>query len=400
MKKGYLSDYFVGISAKRLSKVETDPGTSNQHEFNGVTDFKKILGAEKRTFSALFIYFGENEEETISQEGFLTWYDARENHPTRSEYRFYFPATSVTDKAETDDMVFIARRPDDGIIVIVTQANSTVENQLLWLFGFKDEGDLFSNFSVKSIEGQANKTIEFVAGFILDHIGIEIADDYEKYLDILLKTFPDGFPATKVFSGFARGNLDISSIDNPDMALIAWMEHEEILFKTLEKYLLSDRLKMGFKNVDEFVSVSLSVQNRRKSRAGHAFENHLEKVFEDHKMEYSRNKTTEGNSKPDFIFPGIQEYHDTSFSVKKLSMLGVKTTCKDRWRQILTEAQKISIKHLATLEPGISTNQTDEMATQNVRLVLPQNIHDTYSSTQRKELMSIRDFISYINKKT
>ncbi len=65
-------------------------------------------------------------------------------------------------------------------------------------------------------------------------------------------------------------------------------------------------------------------------------------------------------------------------------MLGVKTTCKDRWRQVLAEAQKIAEKHLATLEPGISKGQTDEMISQKVRLVLPKTIHETYSKEQRE----------------
>ena len=132
MKKGFLSDYFTGISAKRLSKVEADPGTSNQHEFNGVNSFKDILGSEKKSYSAVFIYLSDNDEETITDKSFLTWYDARERHPVRSEFRFYFPSTTVTDKAEPDDMVFIGKRPDNSILVIVTQANSTTENQLLW----------------------------------------------------------------------------------------------------------------------------------------------------------------------------------------------------------------------------------------------------------------------------
>ena len=42
-------------------------------------------------------------------------------------------------------------------------------------------------------------------------------------------------------------------------------------------------------------------------------------------------------------------------------MLAVKSTCKDRWRQILAEADRLPVKHLLTLEPGISVAQTDEM---------------------------------------
>ena len=47
--------------------------------------------------------------------------------------------------------------------------------------------------------------------------------------------------------------------------------------------MVAERLKQGFVSedgvdVDDFIRFSLSVQNRRKSRAGHAFENHVEKL--------------------------------------------------------------------------------------------------------------------------
>ncbi|MFN2369176.1 MAG: type II restriction endonuclease [Desulfurivibrionaceae bacterium] len=48
---------------------------------------------------------------------------------------------------------------------------------------------------------------------------------------------------------------------------MAWMEREEILFRTMEKHLIGERLSQGFDgDVDSFISFSLSVQNRRKSR--------------------------------------------------------------------------------------------------------------------------------------
>ena len=34
MKRGYLSEYFEGVAAKRLSAVEADETRSNQHEYN------------------------------------------------------------------------------------------------------------------------------------------------------------------------------------------------------------------------------------------------------------------------------------------------------------------------------------------------------------------------------
>ena len=46
--------------------------------------------------------------------------------------------------------------------------------------------------------------------------------------------------------------------------------------------------------------------------------------------------------------------HILNFDSNKLTMLASKTTCKDRWRQILNEADRIKIKHLFTLQQGIS----------------------------------------------
>lgn len=178
---------------------------------------------------------------------------------------------------------------------------------------------------------------------------------------------------------------------------MAWMEREEILFRTLERHLIADRLAKGFNDdVDNFISFSLSVQNRRKSRVGLALENHLELLFKECGIRYSRTAVTENKSKPDFIFPGQVEYHDPEFNPLNLTMLGVKSTCKDRWRQVLAEADRIKRKHLLTLEAAISTNQTDEMQAKDLQLVLPRSLHDTYSNAQRNWLMDVSAFTAMV----
>ena len=77
-------------------------------------------------------------------------------------------------------------------------------------------------------------------------------------------------------------------------------------------------------------------------------------------------------------------------------MLGAKTTCKDRWRQVLPEADRIKHKHVLTLEPSISEEQTNGMIKENVQLVLPLSIHNTYTLKQRDWLWSMKDFISLV----
>lgn len=74
-------------------------------------------------------------------------------------------------------------------------------------------------------------------------------------------------------------------------------------------------------------------------------------------------------------------------------MLASKTTCKDRWRQILSEAKRIKKKHLFTLEPSISENQTQEMKSNDLTLVLPNEIKATYTINQQQDIMNLKDFL-------
>jgi len=206
-----------------------------------------------------------------------------------------------------------------------------------------------------------------------------------------------------VFSELARKSLPgVSAADSPDDAVLAWIEREEALFKRLERRIVADRIENGFlepggADVEGFIGFSLSVQNRRKARAGQALENHLEALFVAQGIRYVRGAETEHRNKPDFLFPGLAEYEDPAFDAAKLTMLGSKSSLKDRWRQVLSEATRIETKHLFTLEPGISENQTDEMRAKSLQLVIPLGLHETYRQPQREWLMNVSDFIRLVS---
>jgi len=80
-------------------------------------------------------------------------------------------------------------------------------------------------------------------------------------------------------------------------------------------------------------------------------------------------------------------------------MLGAKSTAKDRWRQVLSEAERIPDKHLLTLEPGISENQTDEMQAKRLQLVVPERLHATYRPGQRAWLMTLASFLAVVRER-
>lgn len=398
MKAGHLSEYFTGVAAKRLKTVEANVTRSNQHEFNGVESLKRIFGnADKKTkFRAKFIYLDDNDDEPVVGDAFVTWYDARKKHATRSEHRLYFPTSNVSLCAAEGDLLVIGLRPDNTVLVVIAEANSTIANQIQWLFGLTNLSH--PGFSVRAELESEQDRIEFASRFILESIGITVETHEETYLDEMLARFKGKFPPTVDFSAFSRSTLkDVNGLDDPDAAIIAWMEREEILFRTLERYLIADRLSKGFDdNVGEFLGFSKSVQNRRKRRVGLALENHLEVVFRERGVRYTRSGRTENRSKPDFIFPGIREYHDARFDVVRLTMLGVKSTCKERWRQVLAEADRIRKKHLLTLEPGVTTNQTSEMKSKGLQLVVPSGLQTTYTEVQQKWLMNIADFVTLV----
>jgi EcoRII C terminal len=65
----------------------------------------------------------------------------------------------------------------------------------------------------------------------------------------------------------------------------------------------------------------------------------------------------------------------------------------------LTEGKKISRKHLCTLEPSISKDQTDEIASHSVQLVIPEAFHQTYTDDQKPSLWTISAFIDFVREK-
>jgi hypothetical protein len=381
--------------------VEVDVFRSNQHEFNGVDGLKRIFGEAvgKQKFPAKFIYLTDNDDEPVVADGFLTWYDARANHLTRSEHRLYFPTSTVSQCAAEGDLLVLGRRQDGSVLVVIAADGSTIANQVGWLFGLS--GLEHPGFSVREELETDQDRIKFASRFILEQIGVVVETTEDTFLDEMLRRFDGSFPTTRDFSAYARSTLaDISAADAPDATVMAWMEREEILFRTLERHLIADRLGKGFGgDVDGFMSFSLSVQNRRKSRVGMALENHLEHIFIAHKVRYTRSALTENKSRPDFIFPGVEQYQNPAWDALKLTMLGVKSTCKDRWRQVLAEADRIPRKHLLTLETAISSNQTDEMIAKQLQLVLPRGLHSTYSMAQQSWLMDIATFTAMVKQR-
>lgn len=245
---------------------------------------------------------------------------------------------------------------------------------------------------------ETNRPIE------INRVNPEIRE--KQAIDSFIDTLKVDFPASAEMSHAARIiqyqvylNRPLA-VKDPDSILLRWTDQEYTLFRAIEHARYGDIIAKGFASVDDFVILANQMLNRRKSRAGKSLEHHLAAIFDENKIRYTAQAITEGKKKPDFLFPSEADYHDMTFSVNKLCTLAAKTTCKDRWRQILNEADRLrdKNKYLCTMQQGISAAQMDEMQAEKVILVVPKAYHSAYPKEKRDRIWTLRKFIDYVKK--
>lgn len=182
-----------------------------------------------------------------------------------------------------------------------------------------------------------------------------------------------------------------------DSRLMLRRDCEFELFRSIEEAVELPLIKAGFDNVEDFIARAQTILQRRKARSGRSLELHIREIFIEERLQQGRDfawqVTSEGNKKPDFLFPSAEAYQSPDFPSDNLRMLAVKTTCKDRWRQILNEAERIPVKHLFTLQEGVSENQFIEMTEAGVRLVVPKALHKSYADPIRPHLQEFESFL-------
>jgi hypothetical protein len=392
-----LADVFDAVAHKRLVQVDLPGKGSNQHELNGVSALRDLFQTNEKVEGPIHWHYFADDREVEEEEGRFSFYDARARSAGktgRTEWRFYYSGEFLA-KCEPGDELIIVRSAGK-VHAMVFQRGSARLRAALVLFGIGTTGEKLILLSSDAI---AKSELALFRRQIIEELGLEIqlpVADNDK--DLVIERFGEQFPTTAVMSAFAREQVGLD-VGDADAALVAWLDREEQLFRALEEVIIGKRIQQGFNEVDDFIQYSLTVQNRRKSRMGHALQHHLAEVFSRHKVQFKAQAKTEGGNKPDFIFPGESEYYDASFDASLLLMLGVKSSAKDRWRQILPEAARIPTKHLCTLQPGISENQTDQMAGEQVQLVIPSSVHATYTDAQRSKLLSVSGFIDLVRRK-
>lgn len=332
---------------------------------------------------------GENKDKLVKikwQDDFVT--DSRfiyYGQKTRNEYRITRFGTNFPffEENNVGDLLIIAKQSEDYYYGFVLQTDQDID-------------DFFAYFSLSP--EMTNQLID-----------ISHAKTPEKQLETsihkLVSQYTD-FPETTQMAKFAREiyneahkitNEDICK--TPDQQLLKWIDTEYALFRNFEEKIYSPIYRTPFSNCQELVKFSNIILNRRKSRAGKSLEHHLATIFTASKLEYEEQAVTEDNKKPDFLFPSGIAYHNLLFPADQLVFLGAKTTCKDRWRQVLNEADRIETKYLFTLQQGISKNQLREMQHEHLKLVVPALYLSSFDKEFQSEIETLSSFINIVKEK-
>jgi hypothetical protein len=425
MQWGGLKTYYKGVGWKTLRPTEIDPSVSNYHEFQGKGVLRDILGPLGVLFPARIMYLANGDEpEAIVSDTTLHWYESRKNlklkpgdKPRSSEPRLYYPenAEAVVYKSRPGDLLVVAVKEDNSLDAFLIAKDSEWESRAKWLFGIpQDEEPSERRFKSKQIKEEHGS--EFFSRQTLSFLGFTpttVASGVQVLADEITTKFRGTFPSTKYVSEFIRSKTEgVDITTDPDTAIERWLDLEEKVFFALERMIVGDDLrntlnsgkrsfsKGGKLPIDEILAIAQSVFQRRKSRVGNAFENHFQQLLINRSIFHVRGGTTEGKSKPDFLFPGLSEYKTAPLvGAPNLTILGLKHTCKDRWRQVLSEGAKVSKKHILTMERSISTHQTDEMKAHGVCLVVPKGILGTFTKRQQADIITICDFLDLTEKR-
>lgn len=405
MKIDKFADYFLGVGVKRLSAVDAELKVSNLYEIGTTKKMRGgFLGEEhSREFDAEFCAWSGESNEPIMYSGKASHYDAQANLPKSSpKWKLSFPSNPITADMNAGDTLFLALRPSGRLLFIVTEAGSTRENQLFWLFGLQPSG---TSLVSRRIAGPIPKP-NFAARSILAELGIKYREPDAYTIAEIMEPYRYTHPNPAQLSRIARESLpEIDAKDDPDAALMAWLNRTQALFSYFEKNIVSAELEQIFCNdedfdMEQYFSHAMNTQDRRDSYLRKSLDNHIAAVLDANDLAYVSQPVTENDYKPDFIFPGLEAYRSALAGDPSLTFLGAKSTCKDVWREIIPEAEKIPNKHLLTLEWGISQKETNQMAAASVQLVIPKENHSSFNNEQIDSLMTFRDFIEEVQRRS
>jgi len=368
------------VAIKRLSAVEVDLERSHQHEFHAGRLGRALGFLREGASGALHLVVFGRSGDTQVLDGTFTFYDARKNHPERSaEFRFYYDVPDLGAYAEEGDLLVLSRPANTSVDVeaVIARKGSAAEARMLEAWGSFEQGGLFEERDAAAFGPAA---VQDVLAW-LRAPAAPPSTPLTKHPLYLESVASGRFPSTREMAHAAHGVVRAhhgTTLD-PDAFLSATLEAETELYFAIEQAIGTAELEalahdssLGFAEVMAFAQRFMQA---RRSRRGESLQNHFASLLDDQAIPYTAQCPTERDETPDFIIPGRVQYHDPSFPEKRLRMVGCKTLLRERHRQWLAEAERVSVKFGLCVDPAVTLDKVRPYYDQ-LRVFLPKAILD------------------------
>jgi len=313
----------------------------------------------------------------------MTYYGKAKNELRITRFGNDFP---YFEEDHVGDLLIISKQTDDDYEGFVLSTEDDIDTFML-------------HFNLAADRPNQIIDVANIVSTISEKTSLQVAiDEAIRDLEDFPQTSEMGKMAQELFNKLNKINTE-RICQSPDKILLNWYDTELSMFRSLEEKVYNPIYTKPFADCQSLIEFSNKILNRRKSRAGKSLEHHLSAIFTAKELLFEEQAVTENNKKPDFLFPNSICYHNFEFPAEDLTVLGAKTTCKDRWRQVINEADRVDEKFLFTLQQGISKNQLKEMADEKVKLVVPQSHIDSYPEEYRESLNTLSGFIEIVKEK-
>ena len=140
---------------------------------------------------------------------------------------------------------------------------------------------------------------------------------------------------------------------------------------------------------DDIYSICLRASQARRSRVGGTFETHMHTALTDGDIPHAPQNIFEG-SRPDFVLPDGRTYADAARRKSLSLILTIKTTLRERWRQVASESTGCPL-YLGTLDESVPLATLDQLGKHGIVLVVPER----FKTSEYAEYANHMSVISY-----
>ncbi len=164
-----------------------------------------------------------------------------------------------------------------------------------------------------------------------------------------------------------KHNFSDTFIEVLDLIYKSYLKHEDEIGQKIIDTEISSGRGILLSDLNKFM---LSISQSRKSRAGKAFEFAIESLLS--KLSYRFSSQVKGSGiTTDFVLPSREHYNNKPLDS---IILTAKRTLRERWKQVILEANNWVSLFLVTIDENVSQDKNKQAELNIIYIVVPKSL--------------------------